>query len=208
MTSPAPFSYDIDQVKGFLDPDEGQALYDECFARAGLGPVLEIGSYCGKSTIYLGKAAEQQSGLVYALDHHRGSEEHQKGEGYHDAELYDADLGVMDTLPYFRRAIFKAGLEKTVLPVVGDSAMAGRYWQTPLSMLFIDGGHSMEQALTDWQVWSRHVMAGGTLAIHDIFENPEEGGRPPYEIYKLALGSGLFELKARVKTLGLLTRLG
>lgn len=206
MTAPAPFSYDIDSVKGFLDPDEGQALYQECFARAPFGPVLEIGSYCGKSTIYLGKAAQQQDGLVYALDHHRGSEEHQKGEGYHDPELYDAELEVMDTLPYFRRALFRAGLEKTVLPLVGDSAMAGRYWQTPLSLLFIDGGHSMEQALTDWQVWSRHVMAGGTLAIHDIFENPEEGGRPPYEIYKLALASGLFELKARVKTLGLLTR--
>lgn len=207
MAAPTPFDYPIDQVKGFLDPAEGEALYNAAYAAAPHGPILEVGSYCGKSTIYLGKAAQQQNGQVYALDHHRGSEEHQRGEGYHDPELYDDEIERMDSLPYFRRAIFRAGLEGTVVPLVADSGTMARFWQTPLAMLFIDGGHSLEQALTDWRSWAHHVRVGGTLCIHDIFENSDEGGQAPYTIYKHAIASGLFEDVDRVKTLGILKRI-
>lgn len=202
-----PFEYPIENVKGFLDPAEGEALHKLAFEAAPRGPILEVGSYCGKSTHYLGLAAKQQGGQVYALDHHRGSEEHQLGEGYHDADLYDAEVEAMDSLPYFRRVIRRAQLEGTVIPLVADSATMGRYWATPLSMVFIDGGHSLEQALTDWRTWSPHVMPGGTLAIHDIFENPEEGGQAPFTIYKHAVASGLFEDVDRVKTLAVLRRI-
>lgn len=202
-----PFKYPIENVKGFLDPAEGEALHKLAFEAAPRGPILEVGSYCGKSTHYLGLAAKQQGGQVYALDHHRGSEEHQLGEGYHDPDLYDAEVEAMDSLPYFRRVMRRAQLEGTVIPLVADSATMGRYWATPLSMVFIDGGHSLEQALTDWRTWSPHVMPGGTLAIHDIFENPEEGGQAPFTIYKHAIASGLFEDVDRVKTLAVLRRI-
>lgn len=198
---------DIDSVKGFLDKDEGAALYEYALLSSRSGPCLEIGSYCGKSTVYLGSACKQNNSVLFAVDHHRGSEEHQLGEEYHDPALYDLGAGKMDSFREFRRTLARAHLEDTVIPVVAPSALAARHWATPLSMVFIDGGHSMEAALNDYRCWAPHIQRGGWLAIHDVFPNPVDGGRPPYEIWKLAQESGLFEALPLIKTLGLLRRL-
>jgi predicted O-methyltransferase YrrM len=198
---------DIDDIKGFLAEDEAQALYDSALQTCALGPVLEIGSYCGKSTIYLGLACQQENGTVFALDHHRGSEEHQLGEFFHDPDLYDEGAGLMDTFREFRRNIRNAGLNETVVPVVAGSDAAARHWQTPLGMVFIDGGHSLDAALTDYRCWAPHLKRGGILAIHDIYPDPHLGGQAPNTIFKMALSSGLFELVDRVNSLGLLRRL-
>ena len=198
---------DIGQVKGFLADDEAQALYDNALASAAKAPVLEIGSYCGKSTLYIGAACKEVGGVVYALDHHRGSEEHQLGEEYHDPDLYDADIAQMDTFREFRKNMRAADLEQTVIPIVATSRVAAKGWNTPLSMVFIDGGHSMEAAMADYQSWASHVMPGGVLAIHDLFPTPDEGGQAPITIYRLALASGLFEEIDVVNTLGLLRKL-
>ena len=198
---------DIETVKGFLDPVEGAALYEYAAAVASRAPCLEIGSYCGKSTVYLGSACKKNNSVLFAVDHHRGSEEHQLGEEYHDPALYDSAAGKMDSFREFRQTLARAELEDVVIPVVAPSSLAARYWSTPLSLVFIDGGHSMEAALNDYRCWAPHVMRGGWLAIHDVFPNPADGGRPPYEIWKLAQASGLFEAMPLVKTLGLLKRL-
>ena len=199
-------SLDIDEIRGFLDPDEGRALFEYLLSVADLGPALEVGSYCGKSTIYLGTACQQKAVSLYAIDHHRGSEEHQPGEEYHETDLFDADAGLMDTFREFRHNMRAARLEDTVVPIVAPSDIAARNWHTPLSFIFIDGGHSLEAAMNDYRSWSSHVVPGGILAIHDIFPDPEAGGQAPYEILKLALASGLFEEIDRVKTLGVLRR--
>lgn len=198
---------DIDTVKGFLDPQEGAALYQHTLETAPLGPCLEVGSYCGKSTVYLGAAAKLTNGLIYAVDHHRGSEEHQLGEEYHDPELYDTRDELMDSFKEFRRTMRRADLENHVVPIVASSTVAARHWATPLGMLFIDGGHSWEAALNDYRSWVTHIRPGGILAIHDIFPNPADGGQAPYDIWKLAQASGLFEELPMVKTLGLFRRL-
>jgi predicted O-methyltransferase YrrM len=198
---------DIDQIKGFLAEDEAQALYQHALQASKKGPVLEIGSYCGKSTIYLGLACRGNNSTVFALDHHRGSEEHQRGEFFHDPDLYDAGEEVVDTFREFRRNIGRAGLDETVVPVVAGSEAAARHWQTPLAMVFIDGGHSLEAALTDYRCWMPHLMRGGILAIHDLFDDAHAGGQAPYAVYRMALASGLFENLGQVNSLGLLLRL-
>lgn len=198
---------DIHSVKGFLDPEEGAALYEQALAVAALGPCLEIGSYCGKSTVYLGSACKKANSILFAVDHHRGSEEHQLGEEYHDPTLYDSQFGKMDSFREFRHTLARAQLESAVVPIVAPSHLAARYWATPLSMVFIDGGHSMEAALTDYRAWAPHVVCGGWLAIHDVFPDPADGGRPPFEIWQLAQQSGLFEAMPLIKTLGMLRRL-
>ena len=197
---------DIDTVKGFLDPKEGYALYSYALDAGALGPVLEVGSYCGKSTVYLGEACREKSVSLYAIDHHRGSEEHQPGEEYHDQDLFDGKAGLMDTFWEFRRTMRNAALEDVVVPIVASSLVASRNWHTPLGMVFIDGGHSLEAAQADYHSWASHVMTDGILAIHDIFPDPAEGGQAPYEILKLAVASGLFEEVERIETLGLLRR--
>ena len=178
-------------VKGFLPKNEAAALYDAAIAVEVDGPFLEVGSYCGKSSVYLGYAAQSIGRVLYALDHHRGSEENQAGWEHHDSELIDKQKGVMDTLPYFRDAIFAAGLEHVVIALVGHSGVIARNWTTPLSFLFIDGGHGEEPAKADFNGWVPKVKEGGTLAIHDVFPDPKDGGRPPYEqIYLPAIESG------------------
>ena len=198
---------DINSVKGFLDEDEGAALYQHALTAAKNGPLLEVGSYCGKSSVYLGAACKRSESILFAVDHHRGSEEHQMGEEYHDPELYDARFAKMDSFPQFRHTLSRANLEDVVVPIVAPSLIAARFWSTPLALVFIDGGHSMEAALTDYRSWAGHVMRGGFLIIHDVFPNPDDGGRPPFEIWKLAQESGLFKALPLVKSLGVLKRL-
>lgn len=194
-------------VKGFLDHDEGMKLYECAREASRLGPCLEIGGYCGKSTLYLGLGCRDGGGLLYSIDHHRGSEEQQPGEEYFDAELFDEREGRVDTFRFFRRTIEMAGLEDTVVPIVAASTLVARGWNTPLSLLFIDGGHSYSAAFSDYSSWVSHVMPGGYLAVHDIFPDPNEGGQAPYYVYRLALESGLFHELPRVKSLGILRRL-
>ena len=166
----------VNRVKGFLDHEEGVRLYDIAREASELGPCLEIGSYCGKSTVYLGSGCEDRGATLFSVDHHRGSEEQQAGEEYFDPELISPRTLRIDTFPHFRETLELAGLEETVVPLVAPSDVAARSWQTPLGLVFIDGGHSYEAALTDYRVWSPHLLPGGYLLIHDLFENPEEGG--------------------------------
>ena len=198
---------DLDQLKGFLAADEAAALYQSALQASSLGPCLEIGSYCGKSTICLGMACQENASSLFALDHHRGSEEHQQGEFFHDPDLYDQGAEQVDTFREFRRNISAAGLEDTVIPIVASSELAARNWNTPLGMLFIDGGHALDAALSDYRCWAGHLLRGGILAIHDIFPDAARGGQAPYAILRMALASGLFEESARINSLALLRRL-
>ncbi|HIG25689.1 MAG TPA: class I SAM-dependent methyltransferase [Acidimicrobiia bacterium] len=195
-------------ARGFMPPDEGLALYQHACAVSIAGPFLEVGSYCGKSAIYLGAAAQKSDRLLFALDHHRGSEENQPGWEWHEPDLVDPDLEKMDTLPHFRRAVHDAGLEGTVVALVGESAPVAAAWQTPLALLFIDGGHGKEPAHRDYQGWVPQVALGGVLLIHDVFPNPEDGGRPPFEIWERAMNSGAFKEIGATGSLRALQRTG
>lgn len=191
---------------GFMPEDEGLALYDAGLRGAKVGPLLEIGSYCGKSAVYLGAAAREQGTVLYAIDHHRGSEEQQPGEEFHDPRLVDPSTGRIDTLPFFRRTMVDAGLDRTVIAIVGESSTIAAHWQTPLGLVFIDGGHSEEAARADHDGWAPHVLPCGLLVIHDVFEDPNEGGRPPFLVYSAALASQRFEEVAAQGSLRVLER--
>jgi predicted O-methyltransferase YrrM len=197
-------------AKGFMPPDEGDALFDAAMAAAaavpGL-PMLEVGSYCGRSTVWLGAAARAAGTVVFAVDHHRGSEENQVGWEHHDPTVVDPRTGKMDTLPVFRDTIHDAGLEDVVVAVVGQSPTVAAAWRTPVAFLFIDGGHGEAPARLDYEGWVPHVAMGGSLAIHDVFPDPADGGRPPYEqIFRPALDSGRFRLVSATGSLRVLTR--
>ena len=196
----------IAATKGFLDEDEGRCLYDTALTASRLGPCLEIGGYCGKSTIYIGAACKKNNSILFSIDHHRGSEEQQPGQAYFDPALYDPKAGRLDTFREFRKTIEKAGIEDTVVAMVCRSEVAAHLWYTPLSMVFIDGGHTAEAALTDYECWAQHILPGGYLLIHDIFTDPDKGGQAPRHIYNLASSSGQFNPQPMVKTLGVFQR--
>jgi predicted O-methyltransferase YrrM len=177
-------------AKGFMPDDEGMALHDAALAAGALGPLLEIGTYCGKSAVYLGAAARAAGTVLFTVDHHRGSEENQAGWEHHDIEVVDPSTGRMDTLPFFRRTIEAAGLEDVVVAVVGHSTPVARAWKTPLGFLFIDGGHAEDIAMADYEHWSPHVTPGGILAIHDVFEDPADGGQAPFRVWRRAVADG------------------
>jgi predicted O-methyltransferase YrrM len=199
---------------GFMPPDEGLALYEAAAQAAKIGHLLEIGTYCGKSTLYLAAAAAtaddtEPSGrrLVITIDHHRGSEEQQPGWEYHDPNLVDPAVGLMDTLPTMRRTLHAAGVEDRVVAVVGRSPAVAALWNTPVGLVFIDGGHTEEHAQRDYEGWAHHVAPGGLLVIHDVFPNPEDGGQAPYRIYLRALESGDFAEESVTGSLRVLRRL-
>jgi MMP 1-O-methyltransferase len=189
---PADIAAAAEAAKGFMPPAEGLALYQTALAYGRRGPVIEIGTYCGKSTIYLAAAARAVGQTVVTVDHHRGSEENQQGWEYHEPALVDPRCGRLDTLPHFRATLDEAGLEDQVVAVVGRSADVARLWRTPAGMLFIDGGHTDAAAQADYEGWAPWVAEGGALAIHDVFPDPADGGQAPYRIYLRALESGVF----------------
>jgi predicted O-methyltransferase YrrM len=186
---------------------EGRALYEAGRAAGSKGPLLEIGSYRGKSSIYLGAAARASGTILYSIDHHRGSEEHQPGEGFHDPKVFDEGRGRVDTLPSFLDTISSSGLTDVVAPLVGTSNVLAPTWTRPLGLVFIDGGHSEGAAQADFEGWAPKVIVGGSLAIHDVFEDPSEGGRPPYNVYRRALDEGNFIETGRCGSLRVLERI-
>lgn len=196
----------IDNIKGFLDPEEGKALYDIALEASRLGPCLEIGSYCGKSAFYLGRACRENGTILFSIDHHHGSEEQQPGEQYFDPSLFDFKSFSINTFPRFRQTLAMAELEEAVVPIVSRSDVVARGWATPLSLVFIDGGHAFETARRDYECWAGHIMSGGYLLIHDIFEDPADGGQAPWEVFKLAVFSGRFVELPRIKSLGVLKK--
>jgi predicted O-methyltransferase YrrM len=193
-------------AKGFMPPREGTALFETALEYGSRGPILEVGTYCGKSAIYLGAAARQAGTVVITVDHHHGSEENQAGWEHHDPSLVDPCTGRMDTLPTFRATIAAAGLEDHVVAIVGASRTVSALWRKPLGMLFIDGGHAEEHAQGDYEGWSPWVAAGGALVIHDVFPDPADGGQAPYHIYQRALASGAFEERRAEGSLRVLER--
>ena len=195
-------------VKGFMPRAEGLALYNAALEQAPVLPAtwLEVGAWCGKSAVYLGAAAEQRGAVLYSLDHHHGSEENQEGWEHFDPDLVDPFDGRLNTLPTWQRTIAQARLEDTVIGLVGPSSVVASHFDQPLDLLFIDGGHGRDVAWTDYESWTPKVLAGGLLMIHDVFEDPNDGGRPPYEIYLVALSSGRFEETSREGSLRILRR--
>jgi predicted O-methyltransferase YrrM len=192
-------------AKGFMPEDEGDALYAAAADVPAGGLILEVGTYCGKSTLYLAAAARAAGARVVTVDHHRGSEENQAGWDYHDPTVVDPRTGRMDTLPFLRRNLEDAAVEDVVTVVIGRTEEVGSWWTTPVSLLFIDGGHAEEQAQADYDAWARHVAPGGTLLIHDVFPDPADGGQAPYHLYLRALAEG-FEERSRTGSLRVLTR--
>jgi len=184
-------------ARGFMPDDEGDLLYDVAVDALAHGPGVEIGSYCGKSTVYLGAAARATASTVFTVDHHRGSEENQPGWEYHDPSLVDPEVGRLDTLPALRRTLAGAGLEDEVVAVVGRSTTVSAHWRTPLALVFVDGGHTDEHAGNDYVGWARWLRPGGTLVIHDVFPDPADGGRPPYTIYLRALAGGFEDVRCQ-----------
>jgi predicted O-methyltransferase YrrM len=193
-------------VKGFLEPEEGQRLYELALEAAAMGPCLEIGSYCGKSAIFLGSACKERQSTLFSVDHHLGSEEQQPGELYFDPALFDPFLYRVDTLGHFRQTLKMAQLEDAVVPLAAASTVVAQHWATPLSLVFIDGGHAYDTVLSDYHSWHSHLMPNGYLIFHDIFPDPEDGGQAPYEVYQQALASGRFRTLAMTCSLGVLQR--
>jgi predicted O-methyltransferase YrrM len=194
------------EARGFMPADEGDLLHRTALAHLAAGPALEIGTYCGKSAIYLGAAARATESVVFTLDHHRGSEENQAGWEHHDASLVDPEFGLMDTLPVFRRTLARAGLEDEVVAVVGRSTTVAKHWRTPLALLFIDGGHAEIHAQNDYSGFAHWVLPGGVLVIHDVFERSEDGGQAPFHVWQRAVASAAFTPTETVGSMRTLVR--
>ncbi|MGW3362085.1 class I SAM-dependent methyltransferase [Streptosporangium canum] len=207
-TMPADLLHAAQRAKGFMPHAEGLALFETAVEYGPRGPICEIGTYCGKSAVYLGAAARQAGSVVFTVDHHRGSEEIQPGWAHHDPTLVDHRFGKMDSLPTFRATIASAGLEDEVIAVVGRSERVAGLWRTPLAMLFIDGGHSEEPVTKDYEGWAPHVIQGGALVFHDIYPDPAAGGQAPYRVYRRVLASGAFKEVRQEGSLRVLERIG
>lgn len=196
----------VSNIKGFLDEAEAGRLYMLALEASKLGPCLEIGSYCGKSAVFLGTACRENNSVLFSIDHHSGSEEQQPGQEYFDLDLLDKETGKIDTLRLFRKTIDDFNLDNTVVPIIGRSETVGSAWSTPLGLVFVDGSHAYESVLNDYQIWAKHILPGGYLVFHDIFPDPSQGGQAPYLVYQKAVETSLYDVQPLFKSLGVLKR--
>ncbi|HEY6793992.1 MAG TPA: class I SAM-dependent methyltransferase [Kineosporiaceae bacterium] len=191
MSLPADLAAVVAATPGFMPDDEGEALHAAARA-AGPGTWLEIGSYCGKSTLLLADAARAVNARVVTVDHHHGSEENQPGWEWHDPTLVDPGSGRLDTLPTFRR-VLDVHLADVVTAVVATTQLVAGWWATPLRLLFLDGNHTEDVAQQDYASFAPHLLPGGLLLVHDVFPDPADGGQAPWHVVQAALASGWFE---------------
>ncbi len=186
---PSPYAEVAAGTKGFLPVEEGAALH-----AAALGALpglwMEVGTYCGKSTVHLGAAARAVGAALVTLDHHRGSEENQPGWEWHDASLVDSRTGRLETLPALRRTLWDAGLDDVVSVLVAHTQQVALWWSSPLSLLFLDGNHTEEVAQHDYAAFAPHLVPGGLLLVHDVFPDPADGGQAPWHVVQRALAEG------------------
>lgn len=152
-------------IDGWLDDMQGFVLSLMAEQGPGVGAIVEIGSFKGRSTAWLAYGAKSAGReKVTAIDPFTGSPEHQPGQ-----EWADSDLAVLgSTLPVFGENLRKLDLFDHVNPVVSTSADAAKEWNDPIRLLFIDGDHSYEGSKLDFESWTPHVVPGGLVAIHDI----------------------------------------
>ena len=197
-------------TKGFMPEVEGDALFDAasqaCVELPGL-PMVEVGTYCGRSTVWLGAAAQSNGALLFAVDHHSGSEENQKGWEWFDESLVDSSTHRLNTLPTFLATLRRAQLGDAVVPFVAESLVASMQIKSEVAFCFIDGGHGETPTQIDFAAWAPRVAIGGRLAIHDVFADPSDGGQAPYRnIYRPAIDSGDFVEILSVASLRVLRR--
>ncbi|MCF6249063.1 MAG: class I SAM-dependent methyltransferase [Desulfobacula sp.] len=195
-------------IKGFMEEGEAKRLYSVSLEASARGAILEIGSYCGKSAYVIGSACKKKGGILFTIDHHKGSEEQQPGKEYFDPLLFDKNLSQINTFPFLQQTLVKTHLEDVVVPILASSNVVGKFWSTQLSMVFIDGGHSFEAAQTDYLTWKDHILPGGFLVFHDIFLDPQKGGQAPRQVYDIASNCGDFDTLEMTRTLGVLKRKG
>ena len=174
-------------------------------------PGLEIGSYIGSSTVFMGIEFKKYNNVLFSVDTHRGSSEHQKGMDLFMDEYYDEDVGKLDTFREFRKQVDNMGQSDTVIPIVTDSHILAKYWTTPLSMIFIDGDHDGDAPIRDYDDWIGMLVPGGFMILHDVWMNDEQRSQKgrrdgPYLAVKKALDSGMFSSFGVEGTLGILRR--
>ena len=162
---------------GFMPLEEGTTLYEIACQFLGDGVGVEIGTYCGRSTVFLGAAARVTGGSIVTVDHHRGSEEHQPGWEYHDADLVDAHTGRLETLGTFRHTIWDAGLDDVVTAAVGSSRQVARVWGKPAAFVFIDGGTPRRPRRPTTRGGPRGSDRRGAAHPRRV-PDPADGGRP------------------------------
>ena len=195
----------LDTLKGFMPSHEGQALTKWAKKFSQHGPALEIGTFGAKSALYIAAGISTNNQLIYTIDHHLGSEEHQLGEEYFDSDIYDNHLGRVNTVPLMQENLQQFDESKWIIPIIADANVLAPNWKQELGLLFIDGSHTETSAENDYDNWSSKIHSMGALVIHDIYEKPEEGGQAPYLIYQKALNEG-FILYERVDTIVCLTK--
>ena len=195
----------LNSLKGFMPSHEGLALTKWAEEFSTYGPALEIGTFGAKSALYIATGSSVHNQLVYTIDHHSGSEEHQLGEEYFDRTIYDEELGRVNTVPLMQSNLQQFDESRWVIPILADANSIAPSWGTELGLLFIDGSHTETSAMNDYENWCSKLHPQGGLVIHDIYEKPEDGGQAPYLIYQKALAEG-FQLHERVDTIVCLTK--
>lgn len=145
-----------DTVEGWLTDREGQTLYNLAKNCKGEGVIVEIGSWKGKSTIWIGNGSKNgNSVLIYAIDPHTGSLEHQKENNF------------VKTFEDFKKNIKNAKVDDIIVPIVKTSKDAAKTFNKKVEFIFIDGAHEYNSVKLDFDMWVPKVLNGGIIAFHD-----------------------------------------
>lgn len=156
-----------ERAKGWLIREEAELLYRLATAASRRGRVVELGSYCGRSSIVLAAALKDASfGSLVCVDTFRGSAEHQPGCRHFDAEtLVD---GVVNTYPAFLQNLTQANLLDHVEVLQCSTLAAAAGFAESIGLLFVDADHDYEAIRSDLQAWASGIIQEGWIVFHDF----------------------------------------
>lgn len=194
-------------IDGWLTDIEGVGLYLAAKHGPGEGSIVEIGSFKGKSTIWLAKGSKRvDREKVYAVDTHLGSPEHRPGGEF---ASHMPSEGTTELV--FRQSIRQADVEDWVLPLIMSSDDAFKAWRDPIRLLFIDAEHTYEAVRNDFRNWQQHVVVGGLVAFHDVDRWDRESAKlsdgPTRVVYADVAHTNLYSAPIIINHLALVSKI-
>jgi MMP 1-O-methyltransferase len=165
----------INRIPGWLSEKEAVFLEKQSLRTQKLpGVIVEIGSYCGKSTICLAQGV----GKVYAIDPHKGFVENSRR--------------YKPTFNNFKKNITEANMSRKIVPIVKTSKVAAKDWNKKIRFLFIDGLHDEINANLDFNLWNKHLIRNGVIAMHDSF--CRWGGSEKVAVKKIVISKDFYKI--------------
>src|SRR5882762_1947561 len=154
----------VEAIPGYLVPGQEEFLFEKVRSLPIDATIVEIGSYCGRSTVAMGYACSGTARRIYCID------------PWEQDEWKDRPTKTLDgSFTRWSESVRSNGLQEHVSALRGRSDDVLQHWKQLaegrlVDFVFIDGSHEYLDVLRDFELSFPLVRPGGWVAFHDVVE--------------------------------------